>query len=57
MAARKLLPKGRKVGRPKGSLNRKTLERMKMEAENPPVKRKPGRPKGSRNRKDKEPDK
>lgn len=47
----------RKVGRPKGSLNRKTLERMKMEAENPPVKRKPGRPKGSRNRKDKEPDK
>ena len=47
----------RKVGRPKGSLNRKTLERMKMEAENPPEKRKPGRPKGSRNKNNKVPDK
>ena len=47
----------RKAGRPKGSLNRKTLERMKMEAENHLEKKKPGRPKGSRNKKNKAPDK
>lgn len=39
-------------GRPKGSLNKKTLERMEREKDNPPVpKRKRGRPKGSLNKK------
>lgn len=38
-------------GRPKGSKNRKTLEREKLEKEHPPVKRKRGRPKGSKNKK------
>ena len=41
----------RKPGRPKGSLNRKTLARMRLEAENAPEKRRPGRPKGSKNKK------
>ena len=49
----------RKPGRPKGSKNKKTLERERLAAEAaakgvlPPekVKRKPGRPKGSKNKK------
>ena len=52
-AGNKDVPK-RKPGRPKGSLNRKTLERMRLEEENPPVKRRPGRPKGSKNKKEKD---
>ena len=44
------MPK-RKPGRPKGSLNRKTLARMRLEAENAPEKRNPGRPKGTKNKK------
>lgn len=42
----------RKPGRPKGSKNKKTLEReAAMAAEfHPPVKRRPGRPKGSKNK-------
>lgn len=48
----------RKPGRPKGSKNKKTLERERLAAEAaakgvlPPekVKRKPGRPKGSKNK-------
>jgi len=46
------LPK-RGPGRPKGSLNKKTIERMereKAEGIEPKPKRKPGRPKGSKNR-------
>lgn len=41
----------KKRGRPKGSKNRKTLEREKLKKENTPVKRKRGRPKGSKNKK------
>ena len=51
----------RKGGRPKGSLNKKTVERLKQEAEEAaarvasgepePIKRKRGRPKGSLNKK------
>ena len=40
----------KKIGRPKGSLNKKTLERLEKEKANPELKkpkRKPGRPKGS----------
>lgn len=44
------MPK-RKPGHPKGSLNRKTLARMRLEAENAPEKRNPGRPKGTKNKK------
>ena len=43
----------RKPGRPKGSKNKKTLEREKELAEHPELakpKRKPGRPKGSKNK-------
>ena len=41
----------RKPGRPKGSKNRKTLEReVLQQQEHQPVKRKPGRPKGSKNK-------
>ena len=40
-------------GRPKGSLNKKTIERMKLEAEHPAEKRGPERPKGSKNKKPK----
>lgn len=49
-------PKKRR-GRPKGSLNKKTIERMKLEAEHPVETRGPGRPKGSKNKKPKTPDK
>ena len=42
----------RRPGRPKGSRNRKTIEKEALEALAPPKeKRRPGRPKGSRNRK------
>ena len=42
----------RRPGRPKGSKNKKTLEREAAMANMPPVpKRKPGRPKGSKNKK------
>jgi hypothetical protein len=43
--------KRKKRGRPKGSKNKKTLERERLEKENPPIKRKRGRPKGSKNKK------
>ena len=44
------IPK-RKPGRPKGSKNKKTLEREAQQLQEPqPVKRKPGRPKGSKNK-------
>ena len=45
------VPPKRGKGRPKGSLNKKTIARKAAEAANPPVKRGPGRPKGSLNKK------
>ena len=48
-------PKSRR-GRPKGSLNKKTIERMKLEVEHPVEKRGSGRPKGSKKKKPKVPD-
>ena len=61
-APSKAQPARRRPGRPKGSLNKKTLERMAQAEEErrkaealglkveEPVKRKPGRPKGSKNK-------
>ena len=50
--AEELAKPHRGPGRPKGSKNKKTLEREALEAKNPPKpKRKPGRPKGSKNKK------